>query len=68
MTIDLLHEEEYEMLRKKMSEDNIFTNNGLLIKKRRDTDYRNSSFKAILTTLSLAALIITIALIVVITI
>ncbi len=68
MTIDLLHEEEYEMLRKKMTEDNIFTNSGPLIKKRRDTDYRDSSFKAILTTLSLAALIIAIALIVVITI
>ena len=68
MIIDLLHEEEYEMLRKKMSKDNIFTNNGPLIKKRKDTDYRNSSFKAILTTLSLAALIIAIALVVVITI
>ena len=68
MIIDLLHEEEYEMLRKKMSEDNIFTNNGPLIKKRRDTDYRNSSFKAILPTLSLSALIIAIALVVVITI
>ncbi len=65
MTLDLLHEEEYEALRKKLREEpdlkpieqEITTGNAW-------TDYRIKSFNAILTTLSIAAVIIFLALIV----
>ncbi len=65
MTLDLLHEEEYEALRKRLREEpDLKQVEHDITAGNIRTDYRIKSFNAILTTLSIAAVIIFLALIV----
>lgn len=69
MTLDLLHEEEYEALRKRLHEETTtFSDELNVVSHGMETDYRTKSFNAMLSTLSIAAVIIVFALIVLVNI